>query len=344
MDIANPHFAEPAWLGLAVAGPLLLLALHAYAARARRRQLAQVASPASLAALTASVSGTRRRVKQALLVLAVAAIGLTLARPQWGEHALTTQPPTEDVLILLDCSRSMLADDLRPTRLERAKLAIQEFLASHSNGRVGLVVFAGQAFLQCPLTYDHDAFRETLWAVDDKSIPVAGTDVGRALDEAFLATENPEGRKVMLLVSDGEDLEEAGLRMAEALRDRGVVVFAAGVGTPRGSRIPVLSSNGVPDFLRDERGQPVWSRLNEEILRKIASLTGGSYEPIGARGEGLVRLRLNLESSQAARLRARQSLGVERFHWPLALATACLVAESLLGTRRTRGEVLPVKS
>jgi len=217
LNFANPHFAEPHWLWLAVLAPLLLAGLQRYSAWARGKQLAQLAAPQFLDGLTGSYSPARRAIKNVLLVLAAAGVGLALARPQWGEQAETSHLLGQDTLFILDCSRSMLASDVTPNRLQRAKLAILDYVQRSSGGRVGLVAFAGQAFLQCPLTFDYGAFRDALIAIDDRTIPIPGTDIGRGLDEAYRAMDKGERRKVLVLLTDGEDLEKGGVRIAEAL-------------------------------------------------------------------------------------------------------------------------------
>jgi Ca-activated chloride channel family protein len=334
MDFADPHFAEPNWLWLAALAPLALLGLEWYAAQARLRQMQRIASPRFLQSLLGSVSSTRRRCKRVLLILAVTGIGITLARPQWGRLPETVRTASEDVLFLLDASRSMLAEDVRPNRLERAKLGILDFLQNHSSGRVGLVVFAGQAFLQCPLTFDHEAFRESLLAVNANTIPVGGTDLGRALNEALHAAENPEGRQIMILLSDGEDLKDTGLGVAETLADTNVVLHTVGVGSIAGSEIPIQNEAGQPDIVRDEVGRIVRTRLEEDTLRRIAAVTGGTYRPLGPLGQGLVEIQLGLETARAANGQPSSGAGVDRFHVPLALVVVLLVAESLVGTRR----------
>lgn len=335
MDFTDPHFAEPSWLWLAALGPLALLGLRAYAASARSRQMRRLASTRFLHTLTRSASPARRRLKGVLLVLAVAGIGFTLARPQWGRLPETVQTASEDILFLLDSSRSMLAQDVRPNRLERAKLAMLDFLQMHPNGRVGLVVFAGQAFLQCPLTFDHEAFRESLLAVDANTIPVGGTDLGRALNEATHAVENPLEPQVMILLSDGEDLAESGLKMAEQLAAQDIVLHTVGVGSTAGSEIPIKDDRGQPDVVRDEVGRIVRTRLDEQTLRGLATTTGGTYQRLGALGEGLVEIQLELKTTRARDSRPSSTRGVDRFHIPLALVTMLLVTESLIGTRRS---------
>ncbi len=340
MNFAAPHFAEPRWLWLAVLGPLLLIALQVYAARARRRQLAQIAAPDFVANLTRSHSPVRRMVKNFLLVLAVAGIGLALARPQWGVREITSQNFSEDIVFAIDCSRSMLAADVSPNRLERAKLAVQDFVRRHTNGRVGLVAFSGQAFLQCPLTFDHGAFEDALLALDEKTIVVPGTDVGRALDESFQAMEKMDRKKVIVLITDGEDLEKGGVKIATTLAQSNVVVFTVGVGTEAGAEIKVTNEQGQQELVRDSKGEVVRSRLDETTLRAIAQTTKGSYEPLGALGEGLAKVRLAVEAKDFdSGGSPTQRYGVDRFHFFVAAVLVLLGVESLVGTRKRNVEV-----
>jgi Ca-activated chloride channel family protein len=336
MDFSHPHFAEPVWLWLAFLGPVVVIALQRYSAWARRKQLARLAAPEFLAELTRSHSPARRQLKELMLVAVVFAMGLALARPQWGaQRADRTQVTGDDVVFALDCSNSMLASDVTPNRLHRAKLAILDFAGKHAGGRVGLVAFAGQAFLQCPLTPDHDAFRDALMAMDEKTIPVAGTDVGRALDEAFLAMDKADQDKLIVLITDGEDLEKSGIKKAEQLAKQGVVVYTIGVGTPAGGLIQTLNEQGQPTLLRDTRGEAVRSQLDESTLRSIATATRGEYRPLGPLGEGLARLRNAIDQRQlTAGGGAGAVTGVDRFHLLIAAALFLVVVESLLGTRR----------
>jgi Ca-activated chloride channel family protein len=341
MNFANPHFAEPEWLWLAFLGPVVLFALQRYSALMRRKQLRKIAAPEVLAGLTPSHSPRRRAVKETFLLLVLAGIGLALARPQWGERSETGRSLGQDVVFVLDCSRSMLATDVSPNRLQRAKLAILDYLQKQGRGRVGLVAFAGQAFLQCPLTFDYGAFQDALKAVDDRTIPVPGTDIGRALDEGARALDKKQKQKLLVVLTDGEDLEKSGVRTAEALAKEGVVVFTIGIGTPAGSEIQILNEQNRPELLRDGNGEVVRSRLDETTLRDIAQATHGAYYPLGSLGEGLARVRLGLQQmSLTTGSTPTRKLGVDRFYVPVALVLVLLVIESLLGTRRKVGEVV----
>jgi Ca-activated chloride channel family protein len=338
MDFSHPHFEAPRWLLLAVVAPLLLAWLHRRAAVKRKQQLAQIASPRFVGELAASHSPVRRRFKNFLLLLAFVFAGIALARPQWGELKSSGQWLGEDVVFVLDGSYSMLSTDVRPNRLQRAKLAIGDFVRTHGRGRVGLVAFAGSAFLQCPLTLDYDAFENALAAVDEKTIPVPGTDIGRALQEANRAMEKKSRRKLVVLLTDGEDLEKSGVATAKTLGTNGVVVFTVGVGSPAGSEIQMLNPAGQLDLVRDAKGEAVRSRLDEKTLAAIAQVTGGNYYPLGPLGEGLVKVRTAVETlDRSAGLQRMRRRGVERFYWPVAVLLALLVAESLIGTRRGKG-------
>ncbi len=335
MNVAEFHFAEPRWLWLAAVAPVLLAWLNRHAAAARREQLARMASPHFVRELTASHSPARRRFKNVLLLLAFAFAGLALARPQWGDIKSTNAWLGEDVLFVLDCSQSMTATDVLPSRLERAKYSILDFVRRQTHGRVGLVAFAGSAFIQCPLTFDADAFDETLLSVDEKTIPIPGTDIGRALNEAYRALDKNTRHKMVVLVTDGEDLEKSGVAAAKRLATNGVVVFTIGVGTPAGKEIQTLNAAGQPELLRDAKGEIVRSRLDETTLREIAEATGGSYYPLGALGDGLLKVRSAIHGLEVASgLRQSARNGVDHFHLFIAIMLLLLIVESLLGTRR----------
>jgi Ca-activated chloride channel family protein len=171
--------------------------------------------------------------------------------------------------------------------------------------------------------------------IDDKTIPIPGTDVGRALDEAYLAMDKGQRDKVMVLVTDGEDLEKGGMRTAEKLAKQGVTVFTVGVGTAAGSEIQFLNEQGKLETLEDSKGQVVRSHLDEPTLRAIAQVTHGAYYPLGPVGEGLAKIRLDLENFSTGLGSAPQrKLGVDRFHLPIAAGLLLLAIESLIGTRR----------
>jgi Ca-activated chloride channel family protein len=229
----------------------------------------------------------------------------------------------------------MLARDVAPSRLQRAKFALLDYVQHHAHGRVGLVAFAGQAFLQCPLTFDYGAFQDALAMVDDRTIPILGTDIGRALEEAYQALDKSDRQKVLVLLTDGEDLEKSGVKIAEELGKKGVVIYTLGIGTPAGAELQFIDEQGRGQAVRDNRGETVHSHLDEATLRAIAQATHGAYYPLGPLGEGLAKVRLALQNlSGSSGSTPERKLGVDRFHVPVAAVLVFLVSESLMGTRR----------
>lgn len=329
------HFGDPLWLWLAALAPVLLIWLYWQAGSKRAQQLARMASPHFVSQLTASHSPARRRFKEILLVLVFVFAGLALARPQWGAVESSNAWLGEDMVFVMDCSLSMATTDVLPDRLQRAKYAVLDYVRRQSHGRLGLVAFAGSAFIQCPLTFDTDAFEESLLSLDEKTMPIPGTDIGRALNEAYQAMDKKNRHKLMVLVTDGEDLEKSGVAAAKNLATNGVVIFTIGVGTAAGKEIQIVNAAGQPELLRDSKGEIVHSRLDEETLREIAQATGGSYYPLGPLGDGLMKVRSAVHAlDTASGLRQALKNGVDHFYWPLAIALALLVAEPLIGTRR----------
>ena len=335
MNFTDFYFAEPRWLWLATGAPVLLAWLQRRAATKRREQLAKIASPHFVEQLTASHSPARRRGKEILLLAVFIFAGLTLARPQWGSVENASAFVGEDIVFVLDCSLSMTTSDVLPSRVQQAKFAMLDFVRKQEHGRAGLVAFAGSAFLQCPLTFDAGAFEETLMGIDENTIPIPGTDIGRALNEASRAIDKKANHKMVVLVTDGEDLEKSGVAAAKRLATNGVVVFTIGVGTPAGKEVQTLNAAGQMELLHDPSGAIVRSQLDETTLREIAQATGGSYYPLGRLGDGLQQVKSAMHTLDLARA-GRQSVkrGVDRFYVPLTLMVLLLAAEPLIGTRR----------
>ncbi|MEY3837169.1 MAG: hypothetical protein RL304_151 [Verrucomicrobiota bacterium] len=331
MDFADFHFATT-WLALAApaAGAALFAGLRWTELR-RRRGLATFAAERLLARLTAGYSASRRLTKDLALALSAALLLAALAGPRWGRETTEAKAAAEDVVFVLDVSKSMLVADMRPNRLARAKASIGNFIRRKGTGSVGLVAFSGSGFLQCPLTRDYDAFFRTLEETDTASIQVPGTDLGRALTEAELAFAPNRNRKLVIILTDGEDLEAGGIDTAKKLARQGLVVHTVGVGTPAGGTITVINDVGAADTLKSG-GTEVLSRLDEDTLTKVAEATNGRYVRLGQAGEGMEALRLAIQAGTDATGSARR--GVPREEWFLALALLLLVAESLLSTRR----------
>ncbi|MCE0522414.1 MAG: VWA domain-containing protein [Methylacidiphilales bacterium] len=330
-------FAEPIWLLVGLAVIAVLLGLYRRFDARQRAALAQFASNHLINRLTASFSPGRRRVKRALFVAAIALTFVALARPQLGFHWEEQKRRGIDILFAIDTSKSMLTQDVTPDRLTRAKLAITDLVNRLDGDRVGLIAFAGDAFLQAPLTLDYNAFQESLDAVDTNTILLGGTNVASAIQEAQAALgAGTKNRKILVLITDGEDLEAKGIDAAKAAAKDGLTIYTVGVGSAAGGLIPLPGDNGGTDFLKDSSGQYVRSHLDENTLRQIAQATGGLYEPLGQQGQGLQALYAQaLAPLPKQDLASRtQKVYDERFQWPLSAALACLMAGQLIGTRR----------
>jgi Ca-activated chloride channel family protein len=312
---------------------------HLYDAR-QHTALAQFVSAHLRRRLTRSISVARRRVQRTLYFSAVACLFVALAGPLVGYRWEQISRRGNDIVFAIDTSRSMSTPDVKPDRLTRAKLAIDDFAGHLDGDAVGIVAFAGRAFLVCPMTLDYGAFRETLSAIDTNTIPRGGTNISRAIQQAQAALRlRPGSDKILILVTDGEDLEGSALAAARsAAQQDGLKIYTLGVGTTAGDLIPIPPAEG-GGFVKDDAGALVKSRLDEATLKAIAAATGGIYAPLGAQGEGVETIFKTVFGSLARHdlaVRLRK-IYIERYQWPLAASLGLLLGSLLVGTRRRVG-------
>lgn len=326
------------WLLLII--PPLLAVFFWWAWRERQRLMTQFIQARLLPGLISGVSPTRQKVRIVLIVTAITLLLVALARPQWGFTWQESKQKGLDIVVAIDTSKSMLAEDIAPNRLTRAKLAALDLMQQAQSDRLGLVAFAGGAFLQCPLTIDDNAFRQSVEALDVNIIPQGGTAVAEAITTALSAFKEGDNFKVLVLFTDGEDNDENALEAAQAAAKEGMKIFTIGIGTPEGEILRIKDAKGRTDYLRDADGNAVKSRLNEALLQQIAGATdGGFYLPMrGAKTidtlyeKGLAPLP---KSEGQEKLVKRMH---ERYHWPLAAAIMLLLVEMLLPERSRRRE------
>jgi len=244
--------------------------------RKKKRALQVFADLHLLDRLTAPTHRGRRFVKALLLLLSLGLMLFSLAGPRWGSHYEEVSQKGVDIMLLIDVSPSMLVEDIAPNRLERARREILDFINVVQGDRVGLIAFAGAAFIQCPLTLDYAALEMFLSALQPDLIPVPGTDLGAAIDLGISAFDDESATdKVILLITDGEDNETRGIQAARQAAAKGVKIFVFGIGDVGGGPIPELDGSG--GFKKDRQGKLILSKLEEAGLQKIASLTGGTY-------------------------------------------------------------------
>jgi Ca-activated chloride channel family protein len=305
-----------------------LLVLSGLLLRRRHAQLARLTDPALWPTLLANVSPKRRRVSNLLRILALALAITALARPQWGFKWETVQQRGLSIIVALDTSKSMLAQDIKPNRLQQAKWGVRDLLKQLRGDRIGLVAFSGEAFLQCPVTIDYAAFTMMLDDVYAGIVPVGGTDFYQALKTASDSFEQSEERasdKVIILISDGEGHTGDPGSLLPRLKEQGIRVFTIGVGTQEGELIQ--TSDG---FVKDQNGNVVKSALNESELERIAMETGGFYVRSAPGDFGLERVyEQGLSQLQRDESEERMSkVWTERFPWFLGGAVLLLIIEA----------------
>jgi len=337
------RFGHPQILWLLLLVPPALVLFFWWVMRSRQRLLAQFIQARLLSQLTVGVSPARRKMRFALVILAVALLILALARPQRGFDLEEIEQRGLDIVLAVDTSKSMLAEDIAPNRLERAKLAALELMQKAGTDRLGLVAFAGDGFLECPLTFDNTAFQQSVQALDVNTVSEGGTALAASINTALTAFKEKDHYKVLVLLTDGEDndSEAAALEAAQDAAKTGLNIFTIGIGTTTGDLIRVANANGNSDYVRDEQGDVVKSHLNEALLQQIASASGGFYLPLrGANTMDTLYERglAPLPKSEGTEKLIRRYH--EQFQWPLAAAMALLIAEMLLPERKRERTIL----
>jgi Ca-activated chloride channel family protein len=330
------NFGAPGWFWGLLVLPLLV-ALFARAERRAATRLREFVSERLLPNLARTVDRRRRKLRFALTLLGVVLAITALAKPRWGYIYEDVKRKGLDLILAVDTSRSMLSNDVPPSRLQRVKLATQDLLDDLQGDRVGLIAFAGKAFLQAPLTIDYNAAVEAINDLDTNTIPEGGTNISAAIDLAMQTYgKSAIGNRALIIFTDGEELSGDALKTAKAAADAGVRIFSVGVGTPEGSLIPLNGEGGATAFVKDTNGQVVKSKLDEKRLKEIAETTGGFYVHLedGPRtmktlfDEGLAKM-------QAGEIDDRMSRRpIERYQWPLGAAIVFFGAAFLLRERK----------
>ncbi|MEZ4519123.1 MAG: VWA domain-containing protein [Chloroflexota bacterium] len=333
MQFANPHV----FIIAAVLIPAAALLIF-WAQRKQRTALSRLGNSALLQRLTDSVNWSGRRWQAILRLAALALLLVALARPQWGSESTEVEQEGLQVIVALDVSQSMLADDLTPSRLERAKLEIADLMKRLEGDEIGLVLFSGASFVQVPLTTDYSTALSYLDNAGPDSISRPGTVIGDAIRTATEAFDDHlASQKVLILMTDGEDVETDPLSAARDAAEQGVLIYTIGFGTPEGSQVPETNAFGqIIGVKTDAQGNPVISRMDEETLQSIAQAGDGRYYRAEASGGELDSLLSEIDTLQRAQLQSRVTVRyIERFQIFLGLALLALVLSELIPDRVT---------
>lgn len=334
------RFENPQWLyGLLVFLPLLAAAILVI--RRKNRRFARLGDPELVRALIPDYSVGKQYIKYLLLLLAGISLVLALANPQMGTTVKKAERKGVDLMVALDISNSMNCEDIQPSRLMRSKQALIRLLDKLGNDRIGLVVFAGDAFLQLPLTSDYGAAKLFISEISTDDISTQGTSIGAAIDlclQSFEYEERENGHnKAIIVISDGEDHEAAALTAAQRAAKAGVAVHTIGMGLPQGGLIPVYANGRIVDYKKDRRGQTVMTKLNEDMLRQIAAEGKGSYVGANNTSAGIEKVFDEINRLDKTLLEQRNISDYEsRYQWPLIVAIVCLLLDIVIFTKQHR--------
>lgn len=324
------RFANPHILYLLLIVPAAV-ALFIFAQVRRRRRLERFASSSLLAQLTPSASPARVRTKFILYTLAVVFLIIAAARPQVGSKLREEHQKGIEMMLVVDVSNSMLAEDFEPNRLDRTKFAIDRVVESMKQDRIGVVAFAGEAQVQLPITSDYRMARAFARRLSPQMVRTQGTDLGAAIKLASMSfSSQSEGSRVMILITDGENHESDALEAAKAAAEKGIAIYTIGIGTPEGA--PIMIGG---DYLTDEDGNMVVSKLDEKMLQEIASATGGAYVRATKQSIGLKEIVNRLKELDESDLATtRFEAFDEQYQYPLVVALVLLLIEWLILDRR----------
>lgn len=326
------RFANPDYFYLLLLLPLLA-GVFVWSAYNRRRRIERFGNPETLRALMPEASPGRYRTKFILLLAAFTLVVFALARPQTGSKRKEVKIEGIELMFAVDVSNSMLAQDFEPNRLERTKHAINRLLERLNQDRVGLVVFAGDAYVQLPITSDYMTARNFIRQVSPNMVSRQGTAIGAAIDVASSGfSSESEGSRVIILITDGENHEDNAVAAAQRAKSKGIKIYTIGIGTPEGA--PIRMGD---DFIRDENGNMVVTKLDEAMLKQIALLTDGAYIRSTNQSLGLTEIIDKINETERKEFSAMMFEEYnEQFQYLLGGALALLLFEWIIMTRRNR--------
>ncbi|MDX9880701.1 MAG: VWA domain-containing protein [Prolixibacteraceae bacterium] len=330
------RIAQPQWLYALLIIPVLTI-FFVIARIMRKKALSRFSQSEMLAILMPNASNSRPVLKFIILMIALASIIFGLARPQFGSKLKTEKREGVELVIALDVSNSMMAEDIQPNRLERAKRAIAQLVDRLSDDKIGLIVFAGQAYTQLPITTDYPSAKLFLESVSTEIVPTQGTAIGAAI-ELGMRSFSPqfEGSKAMIIITDGENHEDDAIGAATAAAENGVVVHTIGMGLPQGGPIPVFR-NGQKDYRTDKEGNVVVTKLDEPMLQQIAAAGKGIYVRANNAQIGLSTLFNEINKMETSEMESRvYSDYNDQFQYFIALGLFLIFIEFMILERKNK--------
>ncbi|MDP8298481.1 MAG: VWA domain-containing protein [Candidatus Tantalella remota] len=314
----------------------ILFFFYIWALRREKIALERFAEKDLLPGIAPTYGKDPKRVRVFLNIAAVLLMIIAFARPQWGFYWKEEQSQGVDVVIAIDTSKSMLVRDMRPDRLAYSKNEVMDFVKKLKGDRVGLIAFAGQAFLQCPLTVDYSGFLIALNDLNTDTIPRGGTSLPSAIEEAVRSYKGAHtADRVLIIITDGENTEGDIKKAIQEAKKEKVMISCVGIGSAKGETIPVVDEKGNKTYLKDKNGQLVKSSLDENILKTLAENTGGIYVRATATDFGLNKIyEKRLSTLEKGKTQDRKvKVFKERFQYPIALVLLCLMLEMVLRRR-----------
>ena len=331
------RFAHPEYLYGLAAVPLIII-LFIVMMIWRRKAYKRLGDSVLVNQLAPEVSKNRPTLKMILFVLAYSLIIVGLANPQIGSKFEEVKRVGVDVIMVLDVSNSMRAEDIHPSRLERAKLAISKFIDRLENDRIGIIVFAGQAYVQLPITTDFNAAKLFLSNITTDMIPTQGTAIGAAIDlanQSFVGNDNKH--KVLVIITDGENHEDDAIESAKKANETGVVIHTIGMGSVEGGPIPVYHNGTQVDFLKDRDGSIVITRLDQTGLQQIAGEGKGIFVRASNSDDGMESIMKEISKMDKKTFESKMFTEYEdRFQYLIGAGLLILLIEFLLGNRKSK--------
>ncbi|MCF7919477.1 MAG: VWA domain-containing protein [Candidatus Cloacimonetes bacterium] len=324
------HWGNPNALFLLLILPAGFI-LIAFTARIRRKAFHKFGDDRFYDFYYQKFSHFRFDLKNIFLLLAMMFLIIALARPQWDREVQIIKKEGVDIVICMDVSKSMAATDIEPSRIDRAKDQISLFIDQLQGDRIAIVAFAGRSFVQCPLTDDYGAARLFLNLLDTETVPVYGTDIGKALQTSLVVFDKEDKHKIIILVSDGEDLEENAIDIATEIRKQGAIIYSLGIGSPEGSTIPIKDESGNTVYAKDDQGNIIFSKLDVNILTKIAQETRGRFFPITPQQSEIFQILTDIKTMEKKKFDSRQFTRYkDQYHYFVIAALILLLLEAVI--------------